>query len=135
MPTQQRRSVYGPPVSRVPDSRERRASERAKVPLAHALRFVASADGVDYVEATIVDISLGGIGIMQTGPNVPLEAGMLLKGCRIEIPGGDAFIVDLEVRHTEQVALADGTPAQHAGCRFLNLPRQEAIEQLTGKRH
>lgn len=102
-------------------SHRRRAFERASVPPESPLRCVASAEGVDYFEASVFDISLGGIGLLQAGPNIPLEAGMVLRGCRIEYPGKDAIIVDLEVRFTGPAALADGSPAQRAGCRFLDL--------------
>ncbi|HUK04154.1 MAG TPA: PilZ domain-containing protein [Burkholderiales bacterium] len=126
-------------VARVVDGGQRRAFERAKVPPERMLRFVASAEGVNYVEASILDISPGGIGILQAGPNVSLEAGMFLKGCRIEIPGEDPIIVDLEVRHTGPAVLADGTPAQRAGCRFLNLPHAsanllESVGQWAGRK-
>lgn len=120
-------------------SHRRRAFERASVPPEAPLRCVAFAEGVDYFEASIFDISLGGIGILQAGPNIPLEAGMVLKGCRIECPGRDPIFVELEVRHAGPAALADGSPAQRAGCRFLNLPLGstevvELIGELLGKK-
>jgi len=102
-------------------SRRRRAFERARVPPEPPLRCVASAEGVTYFEASIVDISRGGIGILQAGPNIALQAGMMLKSCRIECPDREPVILDLEVRHAGPAALADGRPAQRAGCRFLNL--------------
>lgn len=120
-------------------SRRRRAFERASVRPEAPLRCVAVAEGVDYFEASIFDISLGGVGILQAGPNIPLEAGMVLKGCRIECPGRDPILVELEVRHAGPAALADGRPAQRAGCRFLNLPPAstevvELIAELLGKK-
>ena len=116
-------------------SHRRRAFERASVPPAAPLRCVASAEGVDYFEASIFDISQGGIGILQAGPNIPLEAGMVLRGCRIECPGRDPIIVDLEVRHAGPAALADGSPAQRAGCKFvdLSLASADSIGQFIGK--
>jgi c-di-GMP-binding flagellar brake protein YcgR len=117
----------------------RRAFARAGVPPEAPLRCVAAAEGVDYFEASIFDISLGGIGILQAGPNIPLQAGMVLKGCRIECPGRDPIIVELEVRHAGPAALAGGSPAQRAGCRFVNLPpvsaeMVELIEELLSKK-
>lgn len=108
---------------RFPDaisSRRRRASERAPVPPQPPLRCVASVDGVIYFEASVCDISLGGVGILQYGPDIALEAGTVFRDCRIESPGRDPLSVDLEVRYTGRVALADGSRAQRAGCRFLN---------------
>lgn len=117
-------------------SHRRREFKRASVPTEAPLRCVASAEGVDFIEADIFDISLGGIGILQPGPNVALEAGMVLKGCRIECAGRDPIIVNLEVRHTGPAALADGRSAQRAGCRFLDLSlvSTELIGQFIGKK-
>lgn len=103
-------------------SHRRRAFERVSVPLEAPLRCVASSEGVDYLEAIIFDISLGGVGFLQAGPEVPLEAGMVLRGCRIECPGSDPIMMDLEVRHVGPGTLAHGSPAQRTGCRFMNLP-------------
>jgi c-di-GMP-binding flagellar brake protein YcgR len=117
-------------------SHRRRAFARASVPPEAPLRCVASAEGVNYFKADIFDISLGGMGILQAGPNIALEAGMVLRGCRIECAGSDPIIVDLEVRHAGPAALADGSPAQRAGCRFLNLSlaSHESIGQFIGKK-
>ena len=120
-------------------SRRRRAFERASVPAEPPLRCIASAEGVLYFEANIFDISLGGIGILQAGPNIALEAGMVLKGCRIECLGREPLRVDLEVRHAGPAALAGGGPAQRAGCRFLNLSpasmdQIELIAKIIGKK-
>ncbi|MBI3374426.1 MAG: flagellar brake protein [Betaproteobacteria bacterium] len=101
-------------------SRRRRASERAPVPPQPPLRCVASVDDTIYFEATICDISLGGVGILQFGPDSALQAGTVIRNCRIEGRGRDLVSVDLEVRYTGPATLADGSPAQRAGCRFLS---------------
>lgn len=102
-------------------SRRRRMFERAPVPPQSPLRCVASVDDVIYFEANIFDISRDGIGLLQYDPDIKLEAGTVFRGCQIERPGGDPVTVDLEVRYTGPAMLADGSPAQRAGCRFLNL--------------
>lgn len=108
---------------RFPDamsSHRRRASERAPVPLQPPLRCVACVDDVIFFEATICDISQGGVGILQFGLDIAPEAGTVIRSCRIEGAGRNPVSVDLEVRYTGPVTLADGSRAQRAGCRFLN---------------
>jgi hypothetical protein len=41
-------------------------------------------------------------------------------GCRLERPGHEPVVVDLEVRHTSTISLADGRRVVRAGCRFVN---------------
>jgi len=54
---------------------------------------------------------------------IQLTAGMILKGCRIMVPGHDAIVADLEVRNLLPVTMLDGRPAARAGVRFVKRPR------------
>lgn len=119
-------------------SHRRREYERAPVPPQLSLRCVAYLEDVMYFEASIIDISRGGIGILQYSPDTELVAGMIFRGCQIERPGKDPLMVDLEVRYTGPAAFADGRPAQRAGCRFLNVSRaaidlSELVEGVSGE--
>jgi hypothetical protein len=71
-----------------------------------------------------VDISEGGIGFVQYAPNITLEPGTVLKGCRIEVPGGRSVTLDLEVRYSRPVTLPGGRVALRSGCRFVNVPAE-----------
>ena len=112
----------------------RRADERAPAPPQQALRCVVDEAGVMPFEATMENVSKGGIGFLQYDPAISLEPGTVLKGCRIESPGGDSVVVDMEVRYSQLMDLADGTQVQNSGCRFLNLSDAETtrIELLFG---
>ncbi len=103
---------------------QRRESERRPVVPQAPLHFIADEKGVISFDGYMVDISEGGIGFVQYAPNITLEPGTVLKGCRIEVPGGKAVTLDLEVRYSRPVTLPGGRVALRSGCRFVNLPAE-----------
>lgn len=70
----------------------------------------------------LVDISGGGIGLLDANPGVRLEEGMRFVGCEIELPELGTFCVDLEIRSAYPVTLKNGAKGMRAGCAFVNLP-------------
>ena len=112
-------------------SRRRRMHDRAPVPIQSPVRCVIYAEGIATFEGSVFDISQGGVGLMHYDPNFALEPGMVIKNCCIERPGKDTMTVDLEVRFTEMVTLANGRRSQRAGCRFIN--RSPASMALIGE--
>ena len=79
-------------------------------------------------EATVVDLSLGGIGTLVYDASVRLDPGSRIAGARIRHPQREAVTVELEVRHVARVTLPDGLPANRAGCRLFG-PRED-LEDL-----
>lgn len=125
--------VNGEPTIRFPLPLALVVSQRrkyARIPVSAdiSLRCVADDAGVMPFEVRIIDISLQGIGGMIYDRGIGLREGMILRGCRIMIPGGEAIVADLEVRNTATVTLRDGTLASRAGVRFLERPH--GIEAL-----
>lgn len=112
----------------------RRADERSAAQPQQALRCIVDEGGVMSFDSTMVNVSKGGIGFLRYDPAISLEPGTVLKGCRIESAGGDSIVLDMEVRYSKLVELADGTLVQSSGCRFLNVSSEETarIEQLFG---
>lgn len=112
----------------------RRENERAAVPPQHELRCIVDEGGVMPFDASMANVSRGGIGFLQYDPEISLEPGTVLKGCRIESPGKQSIVVDMEVRYSQLLTLADGRQVQSSGCRFLNLSPEETarIEELFG---
>lgn len=97
----------------------RRMHERVPVP-AESMRCVAgSGTGIAF-EATVTDISAGGVGLQVEAQALAIEPGMVFPGCRIERRAGDPQVVDLEVRHTAVTRLPDGRSLLRMGCRFVN---------------
>lgn len=105
---------------------QRRAQPRTEVRPSLVVRCLADAGGITPFEAAIVDISQGGVGFLAYPDDIVLEPGTLLRGCRIALPDGREFAVDLEVRYSQQVTIGRRR-VMRSGCRFVN-PPQELID-------
>jgi c-di-GMP-binding flagellar brake protein YcgR len=110
----------------------RRAEERSEVPAKKALQCIIDEAGIMPFDGSMANVSKGGIGFLQYDPKISLEPGTVLKGCRIKSADGDSIVVDMEVRYSQLIDLADGTQVQSSGCCFLNLSAEdtEKIEKM-----
>jgi len=109
-------------------SYQRREHDRIAVRPPLPLRVLADAEGFTPFGASIVDIAVGGIGLVVYSQTITLEPGTILCGSRIELPdAAGVCTVDLEVRYSEAVGFASGTRAMRSGCRFLK-PTPELVE-------
>ena len=123
----QRIEYDGKPAIRLkfPDvlaDRQRREYDRTAVWPQVPLVCVADDGGILSFKGGLVDISIGGLGFLVYDPNITLEPGTVLKGCRIDPYNESPLVVDLEVRYSEMVDLADGTHAERSGCRVVERP-------------
>jgi c-di-GMP-binding flagellar brake protein YcgR len=91
-----------------------------------SLRCIADEAGVIPFESHVTDVSHDGLGCLIYDMDVKLDPHVILKGCRIITPGGDAVVADLELRHITSVTLPDGTLAHRAGFRFVEQPAGNA---------
>lgn len=74
------------------------------------------------LEAIVVDLSVGGIGILAYGADIRLEVGRVYHGCRLTLPALGQHAVSLTVRSTFEVTLRNGRRSHRAGCQFTALP-------------
>ena len=114
--------------------RQRREHDRASVSTQIPLECLADDGGVLSFKGGLVDISVGGLGFLIYDASITLEPGTVLKGCRIGAPQDESpLILDLEVRYSEMVDLADGTRAERSGCRVVVGPQtlKELVEGLS----
>lgn len=100
-------------------SNPRRQHERAEARPPLALRVEADAGGIMPFEARIVELAPGGVGFLVYAESIILEPGTVLRGCRIQLPGGKAATADLEVRYSTPVTLPNGRRVMRSGCRFI----------------
>lgn len=117
----------GGPALRLPLPRQvlhlQRRELMRREPPAGTLRCVVPAQDAasPTVEAAIRDIGGGGLAVLVPQSALALRVGDVLRHCRIDLPGEEALVVDLEVCHLRQATRPDG-PARQAGCRFIALP-------------
>lgn len=79
-------------------------------------------------EAEIVDLSLGGVGLINCGRELKFAQGEMLRGCAITLPGVGRIPVNLVVQHRREVYGADGLPVTRMGCQFVGL--RESARQM-----
>lgn len=84
--------------------------------------------GERFLETVVVDISIGGIGILAYAGRGLLHTGESYHGCRIELPGTGTFAVSLTVCSTYDITLRNGRTTHRAGCRFIDLPANVETE-------
>ncbi|SEN22007.1 flagellar brake protein [Nitrosomonas marina] len=75
-------------------------------------------------EITMVDLSCGGIGVIDHHPMINFEPGMIYHNCRINLPGYGDIFAGLEVRSTYEITLRNGQICKRAGCHFIDLPNE-----------
>lgn len=86
------------------------------------LRCIADSGGITPFEAKITDISRGGFGALVYDNQINLEPGTVLKGCKIVHPRGSVANLDIEVRHSVDFTLPDGTTTRRSGFKFIGAP-------------
>jgi c-di-GMP-binding flagellar brake protein YcgR len=108
---------------------QRREFYRLVTPLVARPRCHFTTDDGSRVSVTVLDISLGGIGIIDPDPAREdlWEPGRIIKNCQVEIPQGH-IVGDMEVRNRYPVTLPNGEVQMHIGCRFLHLDPRMNVE-------
>lgn len=84
--------------------------------------------GSGFLETVVVDISIGGVGVLAYQGAELLRAGETYHGCRIALPGAGEFALSLSVRTTFDIALKNGRITHRAGCHFIDLPASVETE-------
>ena len=112
----------------VPDSllrMQRRNYFRIATPTVNPLKCVIplSADvESDTAEVTLLDISCGGIAVIDHHPSVSFDPGGFFENCSISLPSMGIITADIEVKNTYEVTLRNGLACKRAGCEFVNPP-------------
>jgi c-di-GMP-binding flagellar brake protein YcgR len=76
-------------------------------------------------EVTIVDISCGGIAVIDATFPSGVETGVCYRGCRVILPDIGTLTTDILVKSTFEVTLKNGSKHRHAGCEFIDMPEHD----------
>jgi c-di-GMP-binding flagellar brake protein YcgR len=106
---------------------QRRSEPRVPVPPGAGLRCELRVGALSF-EATLVDISLGGIGTLVYDARVQIEPGTRIERARLVHPQHPPVAVALEIRHIAKIIDRHGRDANRAGCRLFGA--QKDIEDL-----
>jgi c-di-GMP-binding flagellar brake protein YcgR len=112
-------------------TRQRRAHPRAQVPPDFPVSCAIPTGPAAVLQAEIMDISEGGIGLLVHEVSIVPAPGTRITGCSIASAAVGTVLVDLEVRHVRPVALASGARAQRWGCQFVD--PSEKVRELIAK--
>ncbi len=100
---------------------QRRASYRLVTPLANPVTcHITTEQGL--IDATVVDLSVGGVGLLSHRRDLTLQVGRMYRDCRLNVPNLGQFTVNLIVRNSYETTLRNGRRTQRVGCQFIDLP-------------
>jgi c-di-GMP-binding flagellar brake protein YcgR len=80
----------------------------------------ASAKSAPSMNVTIMDISVGGVGLVCEEHEIELEAGKIYPDCKIELPEVGTLNATLQVKNTFEITGLHGTINRRAGCVFVD---------------
>lgn len=107
---------------------QRREYFRIATPLTRPLKCVIGPQGAALgmpPEVHIVDISCGGIAIIDPSSAARIEAGTCLRDCRVQLPDIGTISADILVKSTFELTLRNGARHRHVGCEFVAMPERE----------
>ena len=111
----------------LPDSllrMQRRDYYRIFTPVINPLKCIVplpAGHGSDMAEVTLLDISCGGMAVIDHHPVIDFEPGKIYKNCRIALPGVGTLEVNVQVKSTFDFTLKNGLSCKRAGCEFIGI--------------
>lgn len=101
---------------------QRREYYRISTPITIPLKCEVPLPQGGRVDVSIVDISVGGIGIIGFPPELEIQVGATYPGCRIDLPEVGTIIATIQIRNVLDVTMKSGQVNKRSGCQFMDLP-------------
>lgn len=105
---------------------QRREYYRVNTPIANPIRctFTLPEDmGASAYTTTLVDISCGGVALLDEKRILDNTTGREYENCRIDLPGTGVITVTLQIRNSLDLTLHSGKTNRRLGCQFISLAR------------
>ena len=100
---------------------QRREYYRVTTPIANPLKCIVPIEKDRKIGMVVVDISIGGIGVVIPQTETALEKGMTFHGCHLALPDIGNIVATLTIRSVFETTLRNGQPSKRAGCEFVDL--------------
>ncbi|QZA79849.1 flagellar brake protein [Deefgea piscis] len=112
---------------------QRREFFRLLTPITNPLTCELSLPNSQKMQLELHDISLGGAGIwLKDEPKDDFPSGLILNQVNFDLASAGFAKVDIEIRSTHSVTMADGKVRWLLGVRFVDLPRpiENSLQRL-----
>ena len=103
---------------------QRRENYRINTPVSTPIRCTIpiESDGlVERIRLNLVDISAGGIAILDDRRMLDMTVGKVYDDCEIDLPTIGLMQTQLEIRNSQELTLLNGKTTRRVGCAFKNL--------------
>ncbi len=103
---------------------QRREYYRINTPLSNPIRCqmtIADEHRTETVKLSLVDISCGGVAILDDRKIIDCAIGTEYKSCKIDLPSIGLVEVTLQVRNSQDLILLNGKSNRRLGCQFMDL--------------
>lgn len=103
---------------------QRRNHFRITTPIVKPLKCVIpipEKEPATKAEVALLDISCGGIAVIDQHPIINFDPGMIYSDCKIALPDIGAITVNIQVKNTYEITLRNGQNCMRAGCQFIEL--------------
>ncbi len=100
---------------------QRREFFRVSTPIVNPITCHVDESEIGQLELRVVDISCGGLCLVDENLGHRYTDGGVLRDCRIELGEFGIIEVDLEIRNSFKQTRKDDSEIQRIGCRFLQL--------------
>lgn len=105
---------------------QRREYYRVATPLATPLRCtiqIIDGETVQPVTLSLLNVSGGGITIIDDQHQLDDTVGRIYRGCQIYLPGSTVVTTALEIRNSVDLRMENGKHSRRLGCLFHDLPK------------
>lgn len=121
----QDRQVLAAPLPETVYRLQRREYFRVHTPVANPLKCKVPVKGGSPLVLDVVDISVGGLGLVDYSLELEMEAHEVIKGCTIDLPHFGELRVDLQIRNFSLQPYNNEGQIRRIGCAFFELPTKK----------
>ena len=100
---------------------QRREFYRVRIPLSEVVTCELIHGDNHRTEYPVLDISTGGIALLDKNDELELEPGNIFHNCKLTLGEHDSAFINLEVRNNIPVNPNEPSAGVRCGCAFLNL--------------
>ncbi len=103
---------------------QRREYYRINTPLTNPIRAMIPVqldDRAETMKLALVDISCGGIAILDERKILDSTIGLIYEHCKLDLPTIGMVDIVLQIRNSQDLVLLNGKSNRRLGCQFINM--------------